>query len=210
MSSVDTRIAKFIADNNLDESITDKLFELVHDCFGDLAVLVAKQVKSTSTAEKTKAKVSKDDKLENPLDAESQDDLSRCTTVTLNNFCKEKGLKVSAGTKKDIVLRVWRFIQGEDVPEDKSPRSKPKKVVAKTEKHQCCGSNSKGVACGTSATEQCDGKWFCWRHITDANEIIALDQLVSDSESESESEHSSELEPEPEPTKKPKRKAVKI
>jgi len=207
MASVNTRIAKFIADNNLDESISDNLTELVHNCFGDLAVLVAKQVKSTTASEKTKAKVPKDDKLENPLDAESHDDLRRCTTVTLNEFCKNNGLKVG-GNKKDIIDRAWRFIQGEELPEDKSPRSKPKKLVAKSEKHQCCGSNSKGVACGTSATEQCDGKWFCWRHITDANEIIALGQLVSESESDSGSEHSSE--PEPEPVKKPKRKAVKI
>jgi len=208
MASVNTRIAKFIADNNLDESIADNLTELVHNCFGDLAVLVAKQVKSTTTApETTKTKVPKADKMDNPINAVKQDDLNRCTSQTLNEFCKNNGLKVG-GNKKDIIDRVWRLLQGEELPEDKSPRSKPKKLVAKSEKHQCCGSNSKGVACGTSATEQCDGKWFCWRHITDANEIIALDQLVSESESDSGSEHSSE--PEPEPVKKPKRKAVKI
>ena len=199
MANVDTRIAKFISDNNLDESIMDKLTELVNECFGDLAVAVAKQVKATATTGNSSIKALKADKLDDPTDAESFEDLRRCTSVTLNTFCKEKGLKVGAGTKKDIMERVWRFLQGNSLEDDNSPRSKPKKLVTKSEKHQCCGSNSKGVACGTSATEECDGKWFCWRHITEVHNGTIY--AVGDSENEAE--------PAPQVVK-PRRKAVKI
>jgi hypothetical protein len=105
-----------------------------------------------------------DTKTYNPVDAETIDDLSKCNMKVLTEFSRENEIKIG-GTKKDVVERIWRFLQGEASDDDKSPKARVKKEIPKKENHACCGVNSKGEACGTGATEFKFDKWYCWRHI---------------------------------------------
>jgi len=190
MSTYPDMIDTFIADNNLDEEIKDSLIDLVNKCFTGVVTTMSKEWlgSSVSTKSEKTTKTSKNPKLENPADATSIDDLEFCTSVILNAFCKENGLKVG-GNKKEIKDRVWRFIEGNSSDEDKSSRSKPKKEVVKKETHRCCCKNKQGENCKVSATEEFENNWYCFLHIKTAKtEESGSEKEESDSESEKEEE----------------------
>ena len=228
-------IDNFISGNNLDESIKDSLIEVVNKCFtcyvdhmskewlNNVPTVNTTKGGKTSPGGSPKAKTAKVDKLEDPTEAFSKDDLRRCTSVILNTFCKDNGLK-TGGNKSDLIERVWAYIEGQQSGTETTvtKTAKPKKGKSSsssssknTEKHQCSGCNDKGLPCGTSATEEYlsdsgETQWFCWRHITDAKKIISnknLDELVSHPSVDSGDE--SELEPIPELVAPPKKKVTK-
>ena len=175
MANMQIRINEFIATNNLDESVTDSLIELVNGCFSDYVSHMSKEWLTADVSAKPAKKVAagKGQKLLTASDAESLEQLksTACTSVTLNDYCRENGLRIG-GTKKEIAERVWRHLQGEQNDDDVSPRSKPKKVPAKKEKHQCFACNAKGQPCGISADNEFEGEWFCYKHIDNAEDII--------------------------------------
>lgn len=205
MANMEIRINSFLAENNLDESVKDSLIELVNGCFSDYVAHMSREwltaVPSTKT---TTVKATKAEKLDDPALAESVEDLRNCTSVVLNDYCRDKKLRVG-GNKKDIMERVWRHLQGESTDDDSSPRSKPKKTPAKVEKHACFACNSKGVPCGSAATEQFNDKWFCWLHIKSAEAIIEKQVEVPVEEPEEPVVE----EPKPVVATKPKGKVVK-
>jgi hypothetical protein len=171
MASIESRIDTFIAEHEIDPLMKDDICALVTGCMEDLFKHVFNQP-LPETETKTKAKkVLKADKVEDPATCETFEELRNCTTGVLNQFCKDKGLKMG-GTKKDIMDRVWRHIQGESSDEDKSTRGKGKATKVVPEKHACSGTNSSGTACGSSGTEEAGGCYFCWRHITDAQKFV--------------------------------------
>jgi hypothetical protein len=172
MASIESRIDNFIAEHGLTEDIKDEISVLVLGCMEDLYRQVFTAPVPETDSKKAK-KVLKADKIEDPSTVENRDDLHNCTTGVLNQFCKDNNLKVGGGNKKDLIDRVWRFLQGETSDEDKSSRSKPKANKKTAEKHECSGCNAKGQPCGVAGTEERNNMWFCWRHITDADEIIA-------------------------------------
>jgi len=209
MANMEAIIDEYLTANGIDESGKDSLVNLVNQCFTCYVEHMAKEwIVSKPTKATKPAKATKADKMDNPINAEKQDDLNRCTSQTLNEFCKNNGLK-QGGNKKEIISRVWRLIQGEMLEDDQSPRSKTKKTPAKQEKHQCFGCNAKGAPCGSAASEEYEGHWFCWRHIADAQSIIESKQPqeAQDSDSpysehsDSERSESEHEEPEPEPVK---------
>jgi hypothetical protein len=134
----------------------------------DLFKHVFKQ--SVPDSENKSKKVLKSEKVEDPTSCENYDDLRKCTTGILNQFCKDHGLKIG-GNKKEIMDRVWRHIQGQSSDEDKSSRNKPKTPKKVPEKHSCCGTNTSGAPCGISATEEFEGKYFCYKHIAHASKF---------------------------------------
>ena len=177
MSSIAEIITEFIAEHELDDEIYDPITKMFAKCMEAHALWILKEkIPSLSGGvakeKKESNKATKDDKLEDPADAETRDDLRRCNTTTLTEYCKTNGLKVG-GKKPDIMDRVWRHTQGDSSDDDLSPKSKPKKEKVAAEKHVCFGKNAKGAPCSISAGEQVDGCWFCFRHIKDATEIIA-------------------------------------
>ena len=170
-----TRINEFIATNSLDESVSESLIELVNGCFSDYVSHMSKEwVKdSVPTKPSKKAAATKSEKLESVADAESMEQLksASCTSAMLNDYCRENKLRIG-GSKNDVASRVWRHLHDEQTDDDVSPRSKPKKVVAKKEKHQCFSCNAKGQPCGIAADNEFEGEWFCYRHIDNAEDII--------------------------------------
>jgi len=172
-----------------DPDAVDDMIACINQCF----VHISKNILEVNSGHATKTA-----KLDSPSDAKSVDELRGCTTQVLNEFCKNNGLRVG-GNKKDIMDRVWRYLQGTNSDDDKSPRSKPKKdsTASKKEKHMCCGKNSKGNQCASSASECVGDKWYCWRHISDAN---------SGSEQSDEEPAPSTPEPAPAPVSPPKAK----
>jgi len=199
MASIETYIEEFIAEHELDsDDIKEPITDLINKCLGALFKhLYAEQIPENAPAKKTVGtsnKAKKDEKIENPSQCEKLEDLRNCTTGILNQFSKDNGLKVG-GNKKELMDRVWRFLQGTGSDDDQSPRSKPKKVKAAPEKHLCFGCNAKGAPCAMAATEEHDDHWFCWRHISSAAEII---------------EKKSESEPETEPEKPKKTKKAPV
>jgi hypothetical protein len=214
MANMDSYLSAFIAENELDESLKEKLIELINRSFGDYVAHLSKDWYSTDTPvsngknDKTGSiKANKADRLDNPLDAESQDDLRRCTSVVLNEFCKNQDLK-QGGNKKNLIERVWRYVQGDTSDEDKKARTKSKKSESKNEKIQCFACNSKGVPCGTGASEEHNGKWFCWRHISEAESIIASKESHTPENTESEHEDDVPIE-QPKAIKKSSKKKSK-
>jgi hypothetical protein len=176
MANMQTYINAFVADHELDENITDDLIDLVKKCFTDYISHMSNEWLTAEVPSKKTIKnktVKSSDKLENAADAESLEQLkgTTCTSVVLNNYCRDNGVRIG-GTKKEIAERVWRHLQGEQLDDDTSPRSKPKKVVAKKEQHACFACNAKGQPCGIAATDQHEGEWFCFRHIDNASEIL--------------------------------------
>ena len=163
MSSIQSRINEYITEHGLEQSeYSDSLFELVQLCISDIVTGIRKTVVVKSSVSKF-PKEPKQQKYDNVSDVENYDDLDEFNVPTLNAFCKENGLKVGQGTKKEIMQRIWRFIEGNSSDEDK-PREKKPKVVKKEERHPCSSCNSKGEPCGTSATEELNGCHFCWLH----------------------------------------------
>ena len=160
MSSITARIEKFISDHELDLEVAD-LNDLFKQCFSDLYESVKDTPVNTTKEKQTK--------LEEPAKAQERDDLRNCTKEVLNSFCKENGLRVG-GTKKEVMDRVWRFIQEESSDDDISPRSEKKKKEKKVvEKIECCGKTAKGTVCNVPAeNEPIGGKCYCWRHAKSA------------------------------------------
>jgi hypothetical protein len=173
MANMQTRLESFISDNNLDESISDSLIDLVNGCFTDYVEHMSKDWLNLPKPIK-QPKITKGEKLDSCSDAESLDDLrgTKCTTTLLNEYCRTHSIRVG-GTKKEIAERVWRHLQGEQSDSDLSPKGKSKKTPAKKELHACFACNAKGQPCGIAATEQFNGEWFCFRHQDDSGEIIA-------------------------------------
>ena len=184
MSSIATRIQKFISDNDLDADLTDDLEKLVKRCIGDLYEHV-KDVPAQTTVHSTK-----ESKLDDPAKAQQRDDLRNCTKEVLNAFCKENGLRVG-GTKKEVMDRVWRFTQDESSDEDISPRSEKKKLAKKVPvKRECSGTTAKGTPCAVPAEDELiAGKCYCWRHAKAAlAEAKTKKAIASDEEEEEEDE----------------------
>jgi len=203
MATTVNRIDAFITENGLDENIKDALIELVNGCFSDYVGHMSKEWLAAAVSNKsTSVSKTKKDKLEDPTAAETIEDLRNCTTIVLNEYCKNNGLKVG-GNKKEIMNRVWRHLQGDSSDDDISSRSKPKTPKTPKEKHSCFACNAKGKPCGISATEEYNGVWFCFNHIDSAEELVAAKKPV-EYEQESESEDEPE-EPVPEKKKKSKK-----
>ena len=198
MTTTVNRVDAFITENGLDENIKDALIELVNGCFSDYVGHMSKEWLAAAVSNKsTSVSKTKKDKLEDPTAAETIEDLRNCTTIVLNEYCKNNGLKVG-GNKKEIMNRVWRHLQGDSSDEDISSRSKPKAPKTPKEKHSCFACNAKGKPCGISATEEYNGVWFCFNHIDNAEDLVAAKKPV-------ESEQESESEDEPEKKKKSKK-----
>ena len=177
MANMETMIEKFISDNELNIEMKDPIVDLINGCFTDYVCHMASEWLTTPVSNKKESSSSsgtksKKDKLENPSEATCMEDLKNCTSVILNEFCKENKLKIG-GNKKNIMERVWRHIQGEGSDEDKGRGNKSKKEKAKKESHACFACNAKGVPCGLVANEEFKGNWFCFRHIDDAETIIS-------------------------------------
>ena len=171
MSSIEMIIDSFITEQKLDPKIKLPMIDCYQLCISTAAKLLISEI-PTETETKTKAvKVLKADKIEDPSTVQSLEELRNCTTGILNQFCKDNFLKVG-GNKKEIMDRVWRHLQGSGSDEDKSSRSKPKKEKKKDEKHECSGCNAKGAPCAVNGTEQHGQYWFCWRHITEADQFL--------------------------------------
>jgi hypothetical protein len=176
MSSIDAIVDSFILENDLDDSIKPSLEGLINKCFeGVFKHFYNLPIPESGSTSKPKAnKVLKSEKIEDPAECQSRDQLHCCTTVSLSAFCKNNGLKVG-GNKTDVIDRVWRFLQGNTSAEDKSPRGTGAKAKKVAEKHICSGCNAKGEKCGVAGTERWKESdyWFCWQHIFHAEETIA-------------------------------------
>ena len=175
MSSNNDRINQFITEYDLQDTdlFRTALGDFVSGCWADhFKIVQGEQIPEDKPAKGTSTKVSKENKIEDPTECKSRDDLRNCTSGTLNEFCKKQGLRVG-GNKTEIMDRVWRYLQGNNSEEDISPRNKPKKEKKVQEKHDCYGCTSKGTPCAVAATVEVDGCWFCWRHEENAAEIIA-------------------------------------
>ena len=170
MSTMQSRIEKFIKTHELSEDMSEELTTLVKKCIGDLFEHVKdKEIPETVTKvkEPKEPKEPKEvvEKLDDPNDAKDRDDLRNCTKEVLNQYCKDKGLRVG-GNKKDVMDRVWRNIQGDSSDDDISPRSKPKPTKKeKAEKHTCSCKLANGSMCQTTAEGEVNSTWYCWRHI---------------------------------------------
>ena len=167
---MDSRLDQFISDNELDEEIKDSLIELVNGCFADYVSHMSKEwlcnpIKTVQTKEK---KV----KLEDPTEVEKIEDLRKCTSAILNEYCKTHELKIG-GDKKEIMGRVWRHLQGETSDDDAGRKAKAKKAVVVKVPHACFAHNAKGAPCGIVATEEFSSEWFCCRHIDNAEKILS-------------------------------------
>lgn len=172
-STMNTRINEFIATHELADTdeFRNYLADFVSGCWADhFKICLGETIPDDRTSKATK--VSKENKIDDPTECKSREDLRNCTSGTLNEFCKKQGLRVG-GNKTEIMDRVWRYLQGNNSEEDISPRSKPKKDKKINEKHDCYGCTSKGTPCAVAATVEVDGCWFCWRHEENAGEIIA-------------------------------------
>jgi len=174
MVSIEQIIDTFITEHELDsDEIKEPIISLVNKCIEGIFKFIIQEPIPEPAAKTKTQKVLKENKIEDPSTVEKRDDLFNCTTGVLNQFCKDNNVKVG-GNKTVLVDRVWRFLQGETSDEDKSARGKSSKAANKTvEKHQCSGCNAKGQPCGVGGTEARDDMWFCWRHISEADDIIA-------------------------------------
>ena len=210
-TTMESRIKKFLKEKDLDEELADDFINLTKDLFGDLFKhLVGEEIpsasKKTSSEKKVKLEIS------DLVEGVELSDLkgTGCTSAVLDDYIKKNGLK-TGGTKVEKAEKVFRHIEGNPLPEDLSPKTKAKEPKAKKEHHVCCGKTGKGTSCGTAATEEYEGHWFCWRHIDNKDEIIGL--LSSSSKKKAakkvvESDDDEEMEPEPKPKKKAAKKVV--
>jgi len=171
MATMETIVDEFISKYKLNEQAKDDCINVINNCFKAYVdhmhrefITTAIPGTDTSVAKKTKANTGSKESFDNPAEAESVEQLQKCTIQVLGKFCKEKQLKIG-GKKDEVVNRVWRFLQGESSDEDRTPKNRPKKKPA-TDFNVCCGltkSNEKCVIAGTDQGQ--DGKWYCWRHI---------------------------------------------
>jgi hypothetical protein len=191
MTSIETRINTFIKDNLLDQdTYKESICDLVNGCLSDLFNHLY-SVPLTNKKDQKKEKAPKEDKIEDPSTVQSRDELRSCTIQILNEFCKNKDLKIG-GNKTEVVERVWRFLQGESKDEDRSSKSKPKKEKSVTEKHVCSGKNAKGESCNSAGTELCGEIYLCWRHA----KAVASSSDEETKEPKKEKESKKEKEPE--------------
>ena len=214
MANMENRIDSFIAENGLDENTKDAVIELVNGCFSDYVGHMAKEWLANPVANKTKSSTSmksKKDKLDDPTQADDLESLMNCTTATLNEYCKNHGLK-SGGNKTEISGRVWRHLQGDSLDDDMSSKTKTKDSSvtknskdskAKKEIHTCFACNSKGAPCGINATEEYNGHWFCFHHIDNAEELLDS-KKDSGSDSESKAPKAAKTPKTPKTSKTPK------
>jgi hypothetical protein len=182
MSSIQSMITAFSSEHDLSEAAQAQLIELVNNCFHGYVSHMVKEVLSTPLpgAKEKSIKSSKTESLDNPADAAEFDDLRKCKSTVLDDFCKEKLLRVG-GTKKEKMDRVWRFLQGTSTEEDRSPR-KTKKVAVKKEAHVCSGCSKKNKPCGIAATEEYEGCWYCWHHVILAKATVPTGAVASASQ----------------------------
>ena len=160
---IDTLATEFIQNNSLNERVKDNLVEFAEKCILAYTGAFVRNFVAEKKQEVVTIKTSKKIKLENPQDALNFDDLQRCTSVALNEFCKKNEIRVG-GNKKDIMERVWRFLQNSS-DDDDFPKKKTTTKSAKRESHQCSCLNKKGNQCAISAFEEVNGKWFCHLHL---------------------------------------------
>jgi len=185
MANMEVLINKFLADNELDESVKDSLIDLVNNCFTTYVTHMSAQwiVAATPATKKAAAtKKTKVEKCEDPTECESDTELNeRCTTAVLDDYCRTHKLRIGGeGGKAARVARVWRHIQGASDEDDFSPRSKPKKAPAKKEPHKCSCKTAKGAPCGCAATNERQGHWFCHKHIDQADDFFASQDDVDE------------------------------
>jgi len=173
-ATMESRIKNFLKKKDLDEDLCEDFINLTKDLFGDLFKhLAGEQIPSASkksSSESKKKKLEIDDLVEGDVSIEELKGTA-CTSAVLDDYIKKNGLRAS-GTKAEKAERVYRHISEESLPDDMSPKNKTKEPKAKKVHHDCCGRTSKGIACSTSATEEYEGHWFCWRHIDTKDEII--------------------------------------
>lgn len=151
------------------------------------------ELKVTKGSPKRAAKAPKTERLEDPSQATSLEELSKATVETLRVYLKSNDLMTS-GKKDDLVARAWKSINGDITEADKSPKARIKAAIPTKEKHQCAALNGKGNPCNIAAGHQHEDKWYCYKHIDSVK-------------SESDDSASSEITEEPAP--KPKVKKVK-
>jgi hypothetical protein len=170
-SSIETRIETFLTEHELDTDLKEEVQELIIGCietmFKHLYNIPLVVPEETAKAKK----VLKADKVEDPSSVENLEELRNCTTGILNQYCRDHKLKIG-GTKKEIMDRVWRHIQGEGSDEDKGRGGKVKKEKKVAEKHVCSGFKTDGSPCQLSGTEDKGDCWFCYKHITDADKFL--------------------------------------
>ena len=170
-SSIETRIETFITEHELDPELKEEVQELIIGCietmFKHLYSIPLVVAEETAKAKK----VLKADKIEDPSTVENLEELRNCTTGVLNQYCRDHKLKIG-GTKKEIMDRVWRHIQGEGSDEDKGRGGKVKKEKKVADKHICSGFKTDGSPCQLSGTEDKGDCWFCYKHITDADKFL--------------------------------------
>ena len=202
--TLEMRIDSFISEHGLEKTIKDDLCCLITGCFEDMF----KHLLGSPVPPDVKVqKILKNEKKEDIASMESKEQLGKCTSASMNQYCKDHNLRVG-GTKKEIVDRIWRFHSGESSDEDTGRVIKVKKPKEPSEHHTCCGKKTNGDPCSTGANENLNGQWFCWRHIEDAKinaqledntpepeqepvkekKIISKKKPVSDSEQEPEQE----------------------
>lgn len=170
-TTMESRIKKFLKEKDLDEDLCEDFVNLTKDLFGDLFKhLVGEKIPSVSKkSSEKKAKLEIDDLVEGIELSDLKG--TSCTSAVLDDYIKKNSLRTS-GTKSEKAERVFRHLEGNSLPEDGSPRNKPKEPKAKKIVHDCCGRTGKGTACATAATEEFNGHWFCWRHFDTKEEIL--------------------------------------
>ena len=172
MSAMDGIVNTFIDENGLADDIKEPIIELMEKCFMVYTKALVQEYKpelsEKAPSGKQTVKSSKHTKkIETPTEATCLEDLRSCTSVSLNDFCKQNEIRVG-GNKKDIMERVWRFLSGETLEEDSTSTTKKKKTVSKKEHNVCCCTNKKGKPCALSGTEEMNSKWYCFRHFDEA------------------------------------------
>ena len=129
----------------------------------------AKGGKTTKASTKASSTSASTTALENPAEATSLEDLARATIQTLAKFCKERGLKVG-GRKEEVVARAWRFLQGENSDEDRTPARRPKASSTaksggdKQVPHVCAATTRAGTPCILAGTATSGEGRYCWKH----------------------------------------------
>ncbi len=79
--------------------------------------------RQSAVPEKAK-RVLKAEKIEDPATCETQEQLGFCTVIALNQFCKDYVLR-KGGSKKELIDRIWRHLQGESTDDDQGRKTKP-------------------------------------------------------------------------------------
>jgi len=176
MAAMDQILNTFIDENGLADDIKEPIIELMEKCFMVYTKALIQEYKPETTMENNKVTMSTKQtvksskhtkKIETPTEATCLEDLRSCTSVSLNDFCKQNEIRVG-GNKKDVMERVWRFLSGETLEDDNTSVSKKKKPSTKKEHNVCSCTNKKGKPCALSGTEEMNGKWYCFRHFEEA------------------------------------------